>query len=309
MRRAASVSSPRISVVLATYEEPALLDTTLRALCEQEARRGFEVVIADDGSGDSVAEVVERWEPQLRIRHVWQPDEGFRKARALNCAALSSTGDYLVFLDADCVPRQGFLDSIRRAAMPGWFLTTKRVDLSEALTARVLDECLPVWRWSAVDWLLRAPREVGRPGYLVPGRDRRRPWRPDQPDFVPPHVAYCLFGLPRESFDQSERIRRALHALRRRGGSGSRHPVAAEWTSLWLAGATRHRASPLASHSNGQDTRCRALVSRDGTERSGRSARRPPRAVGRALGSGDCEPGRRVEFVERAGIAVAALGE
>lgn len=200
MRRAASVSSPRISVVLATYEEPALLDTTLRALCEQEARRGFEVVIADDGSGDSVAEVVERWEPQLRIRHVWQPDEGFRKARALNCAALSSTGDYLVFLDADCVPRQGFLDSIRRAAMPGWFLTTKRVDLSEALTARVLDECLPVWRWSAVEWLLRAPREVGRPGYLVPGRDRRRPWRPDQPDFVPPHVAYCLFGLPRESF-------------------------------------------------------------------------------------------------------------
>ena len=192
--------SPRISVVVATYEEPTFLDTTLRALAEQEPDPAVEVVVADDGSGDSVAAVVADWQRLLTLRHVWQPDEGFRKARALNRAALEATGDYLVFLDADCVPRRGFLDSIRTAARPDWFLTTKRLDLGEAFTARVLGERLPVWRWTAVEWLLRAPQEVGRPGFLVPGRDRRRPWRPEQPDFVPPFGAYCLFGLTRERF-------------------------------------------------------------------------------------------------------------
>jgi glycosyltransferase involved in cell wall biosynthesis len=199
-RSAAPVPSPRISVVLATYEEPALLDATLHALSEQGSPQAFEVVIADDGSGDSIEAVVERWSSRLSIQHVWQQDEGFRKAKALNRAALSATGDYLVFIDADCVPRRDFVKSVGRAARPGWFLTTKRVDLSEEFTARVLREQVPIWRWSAGEWLVRAPRELGRPGYLVPGRDRRRPWRPSLPDFVPPHAAYCLIGVGRESF-------------------------------------------------------------------------------------------------------------
>ena len=194
------MASLRISIVIATYEEPAFVDMTLRALSEQEPGQEFEVVIADDGSGDSVAAVVDDWKSRLPLRHVWQPDEGFRKARALNRGALAATGDYLIFLDADCVPLRGFLNGIRAAARPDWFLTTKRVDLSEAFTARVLGERIPVWRWSAVQWLSRAPREIGRPGYLVPGRDRRRPWRPDLPDFAPPYGAYCLFGLTRERF-------------------------------------------------------------------------------------------------------------
>jgi len=194
------MSSSRTSIVIATYEEAAFLDRTLQALSEQQQGHEFEVVIADDGSGDSVAAVVDDWQSQLPVRHVWQPDDGFRKARALNSAALAATGDYLIFLDADCVPRRRFLNSVRTAARPGWFLTTKRVDLSEAFTSRVLDDGLPVWRWSAMQWLVRAPREIGRPGYLIPGRDRRRPWRPQQPDFLPPYDAYCLFGLERERF-------------------------------------------------------------------------------------------------------------
>ncbi len=198
MRRAAAMTSLRLSIVIATYEEPAFLDTTLRALSDQGPQPDFEIVVADDGSGDAVAAVVDDWKSRLSLRHVWQPDDGFRKARALNGAALAATGDYLVFLDADCVPRSGFVGSIRTAARPDWFLTTKRIDLSEPFTARVLGDRLPVWRWSAGQWLVRAPREVGRPGYLVPGRDRRRPWRPRQPDFVPPYDAYCLFALPRE---------------------------------------------------------------------------------------------------------------
>lgn len=196
-----STRDASVTVVLATYERANALELVLSALAEQ-GEEPFEVVIADDGSGEEVATVVERWSERFDLRRVWQPNEGFRKARVLNLAALAARGDYLLFLDADCVPRRGFMEAIRRARRPGWFLSTKRVFLGERFTRRVLEANIPVWRWSAAEWLLRAPREVGRPGYLVPARDRRRPWRPRQPEFVPPASAYCLFDVSRENFER-----------------------------------------------------------------------------------------------------------
>jgi glycosyltransferase involved in cell wall biosynthesis len=190
-----------ISVVLATYERADALDVVLNAFAEQKGDP-FEIVVADDGSGSEVEAVVGRWRRRLDIKHAWQPKEGFRKARALDLAALAAHGDYLVFLDADCVPRCGFLEALRRAALPGWFLTTKRVMLSERFSQRVIEKGIPIWRWSAARWLLRAPRQVGRPGYLVPARDRRRPWRSKQPDFIPPVAAYTLIGVTRGDFER-----------------------------------------------------------------------------------------------------------
>jgi glycosyltransferase involved in cell wall biosynthesis len=96
--------SRAISVVVSTYEWPEALDVVLRALSEQPGER-FEIVVADDGSGQETAEVVERWRHELDLRHVWQSNEGFLKAKLLNRAALATRGDYLVFLDGDCVPR------------------------------------------------------------------------------------------------------------------------------------------------------------------------------------------------------------
>jgi glycosyltransferase involved in cell wall biosynthesis len=188
-----------ISVVLATYEHADSLELVLNAFAEQKGE-GFEVVIADDGSGKEVANVVDRWRGRLEINHVWQPNDGFRKARALDLAALAARGDYLAFLDADCVPLRGFLDAVRRAALPGWFLTTKRVMLKPEFSRRIVAQRTPIWRWSAAHWLLRAPRQVGRPGLLVAARDRRRPWRPEQPEFVPPVAAYTLIAVAREDF-------------------------------------------------------------------------------------------------------------
>jgi glycosyltransferase involved in cell wall biosynthesis len=190
-----------ISVILATYERADALDLVLTAFAEQQGEP-FEVVVADDGSSNEIRDVVDRWRGRLDGDHVWQPKEGFRKARALDLAALSARGDYFAFLDGDCVPRRGFIDALRRAAFSGWFLTTKRVMLREEFSRRVVEKKIPIWRWSAAKWLLRAPRQVGRPGLLVPARDRRRPWRADQPEFVPPVAAYTLIAVARDDFER-----------------------------------------------------------------------------------------------------------
>jgi glycosyltransferase involved in cell wall biosynthesis len=195
------MSGKRLSVVLATYERPECLEVVLQALLDQ-SDRAFDVVVADDGSGPDVREKVDVWRSHLDLTHAWHPKDGFRKALALNEATRAARGDYLVFLDADCVPRRGFVRAVRKGARAGWFLSTKRLMLSEPFSRRVLEHRLPVWRWSAAEWLVRAPREVGRPGYLVSARDRGRPWRSGSAEFVPPEHAYSLIGVFRSDLER-----------------------------------------------------------------------------------------------------------
>ncbi|HET7743900.1 MAG TPA: glycosyltransferase [Gaiellaceae bacterium] len=202
---------PAISVVVSTYEWPEALDAVLGALAEQ-TERPFEVIIADDGSGPATAAVVERWGtvPDLRIKHVWQPKNGWRKSRILNLGALEAEGDYLLFLDGDSLPRRRMLEATRKGALANWFLASKRVHLSPGFTKRVLAGEIRPSRWPAPLWLLRAPREllttdreVARVGLVLPVRDRRRPWRPQSQDFQAILGAYGFyFGVWRESFER-----------------------------------------------------------------------------------------------------------
>ena len=206
-----SSAPPELSLVVSTYESPQALDVVLQAVSELPGS-DFEVVVADDGSGPETESVVRHWSATLgsRLQHSWQPDKGYRKTRVLNLGVLASTGTYLLFIDGDCLPRSGLRAALHRAALPGWFLASKRLHLSPRLSDRVLIDRVPVWRWSSTRLLagaprelVRAPRETGRPGVLLPVRDRRRPWRPDQPDFSPPFDAYGFFlGVSRDDFDR-----------------------------------------------------------------------------------------------------------
>ncbi|HXF98344.1 MAG TPA: glycosyltransferase [Gaiellaceae bacterium] len=190
-----------VSVVVSTYEWPEALDAVLRGLAEQ-TDPDFEVVVADDGSGPATAGVVERWRRVFgpRLAHAWQEDGGSRLARVRNLGALAARGDLLVFLDGDCIPRRRFVAAVRRAALPGWFLAGKRVQLGPQLSRAVLETGLPVGRWSVVSFALRR-RQIDRWIDLTP-RDRRRPWRPRLPDFAPHSNAYgFLTAVRRPDFE------------------------------------------------------------------------------------------------------------
>lgn len=192
-----------VSVVVTTYEWPEALDVVLRGLAEQ-SDPAFDVVVADDGSGPTTADVVSRWQPTFedRLAHAWQPDDGFRLARARNLGAASARGACLVFVDGDCVPRRHFVRAIRRAARPGWFLAGKRVQMSEDLSRAVLDGREWIARWPLPALLARVGRELS-PWVNLTGRDRRRPWREKLPDFAPHGNAYgFLTAVWRADFER-----------------------------------------------------------------------------------------------------------
>ncbi len=96
----------RISLIVSTYNRPDALDAALRALSRQ-SDKNFEIVVADDGSGPQTSDVIQAWTRKVGVplRHVWQEDSGFRLAEIRNRAILASAGDYVVFLDGDCLAR------------------------------------------------------------------------------------------------------------------------------------------------------------------------------------------------------------
>src|SRR5215470_10988167 len=129
--RSSADVSDLISVIVTTYNREDALEAVLSALSRQ-SDRGFEVVIADDGSGPTTATLVERWRTRLGVplSHVWQVDRGFRAAEIRNRAILACNGNYCVFLDGDCLARPDFIATHRALAETGWFITGNRVLLS-----------------------------------------------------------------------------------------------------------------------------------------------------------------------------------
>jgi glycosyltransferase involved in cell wall biosynthesis len=93
--------APQASVVIPTYNRCVELSKTLETLTEQDIDpRGFEVIVADDGSSDGSAEVARSFAGPLRLKYYFHEDEGFRAAATRNAGARLATAPILIFLDS-----------------------------------------------------------------------------------------------------------------------------------------------------------------------------------------------------------------
>jgi glycosyltransferase involved in cell wall biosynthesis len=169
-----------ISLIVSTYNREDALAAVLRSLSRQ-TDRGFELLVADDGSGTATARVVTEWSGRMPVplRHIWHPDRGFRLAEIRNRAIRASAGRYCIFLDGDCIARPDFVAAHRRLAEPGWFVTGNRILLSHELTERILRDGLEPEQWGLANWVTqRARRGVNRlePLLGLPLGNLRRFW-------------------------------------------------------------------------------------------------------------------------------------
>ena len=95
------------SVVIPTYRRPDVLFRVLDALGRQESPPPFEVLVVDDGSGDSTAERLRAYAPPYPFRPFFQENSG--PARARNRGVSEARGSHVLFLGDDTVPEPALL--------------------------------------------------------------------------------------------------------------------------------------------------------------------------------------------------------
>jgi len=146
----------QLSVIFTTYNSPLWLEKVLWGYQYQEFKN-FEVIIADDGSTAETGDAIKKMQQQVDypIRHTWHEDKGFRKCEILNKAIVASASDYLVFSDADCIPRKDFLQAHHDHKEKNHFLSGGAIRLPMNLSERINKE--NIFNEDAFDknWLIR----------------------------------------------------------------------------------------------------------------------------------------------------------
>lgn len=190
----------RPTVVVATYNAPRELELVLTGL-QRQSVAPLEILVADDGSTGTTRQTVDRWRlrTSVPLRHYWQEDAGFRKARIANEAVRHARGDYLVFLDGDTIPHRKWLADHLFHARPHRVLCGRRARLGPELTGALTAEAVaagglerlfgPVWRSA----LRRDTRRLARA--------RRLPsWFSCLLRIRARSLMGCNFSLPRAAF-------------------------------------------------------------------------------------------------------------
>jgi hypothetical protein len=131
----------KTAILISTYNWPEALDLVLKSL-NQQSRFPDEVLIADDGSGDETRTLITRFADHFKIpvKHIWQEDQGFRKSVVLNKAIASSTADYIIQIDGDCIMHKHFIGDHLAGLKKKTFLFGSRVNIKPGAVSEVLNE-------------------------------------------------------------------------------------------------------------------------------------------------------------------------
>ncbi len=154
----------RITVLLSTYQQPEWLRKTLWGYARQ-TYPDFELLIADDGSGPATRAVIDEAReayPHLVLRHAWHEDRGYRRYRLFNRAILEADGEYVIFSDADCIPRRDFVATHARHAAPGVFLSGGALKLCPDVSRAITEDDVDSGRAFSSVWLLQQGFDPGR---------------------------------------------------------------------------------------------------------------------------------------------------
>ena len=157
-RRDAEASGPVVSIVIAASEGGELLGGCLRSLHETIVpAAAIQIVLADDGSVDGVADLAREWSGRLRLTHV-RADPGRGRVAARNDAADAAGGELLVFLGGDALALPGWLAPLTRTlrdepdvGVAGGCLLDASGSLHEAGGVLFADGSVASFGWGAAD--------------------------------------------------------------------------------------------------------------------------------------------------------------
>lgn len=126
---------PQATVIAAFYNKIDYLRLVLAGF-ERQSEKDFEFIVADDGSKQEIVKELEILSKEIpfQLIHIWQEDKGFRKNKILNKAIATANSNYIIFIDADCIPHSRFVEEHISYSEKGICLTGRRVNLSQKYT-------------------------------------------------------------------------------------------------------------------------------------------------------------------------------
>ena len=161
-----SAPAPKFSIVIPVYNGAETLARAVDSVLAQ-THPAHEILIVDDGSTDSTAQIAGRYDAP--VRYVHQPNQGVSAAR--NLGAREAVGDWLAFLDADdhYYPNRLQVHAQMLAEVPDLDLMTADFDyldlqgqvLGRSLTANPLGRSL-LARATGSSLVVDAPTELAQ---------------------------------------------------------------------------------------------------------------------------------------------------
>jgi GT2 family glycosyltransferase len=105
---------PCCSIIIPVYNKASLTDACLQTLLgAPPGEFSFEIIVVDDGSQDVTQQLLAGYGDRIRVvTHA--ANAGF--STACNSGAAAAAGDFLVFLNNDTLPQDGWLDALARYA-------------------------------------------------------------------------------------------------------------------------------------------------------------------------------------------------
>jgi GT2 family glycosyltransferase len=130
-----------ISVIISSYNQNKSLTEILSRLANSSSQIN-EVIVADDGSTPLLKDipdfVINKQIQKFTFLH--HEDTGFRKCKILNEAIKTSSSNYIVFLDGDCLPHKHFVRDHLALAEKGNFVQGRRCFIRQDKVACLLEE-------------------------------------------------------------------------------------------------------------------------------------------------------------------------
>ena len=162
------MSDPTLTLIVSTYNAPHALAKVFNALRRQRTR-ALETIVADDGSGEETVKLITETAGTFpgELRHCWQSNKGFRKAVILNKAISMARGDYLVFLDGDCVPEPEFVADHAALAERGFWVQGRRAFVDESCVPEFVPTRGRVWKLALTGRLTGFPKALRLPFPII----------------------------------------------------------------------------------------------------------------------------------------------
>ena len=138
----------KVSLIITTYNREDALNVVLKSVAKQSLVPD-EILIADDGSTQATAQVIQTHQKILPIPliHCHHPDLGFRVSHIRNKAIRNASGDYIILTDGDMILHPDFVKDHVESAKSGFFIQGSRVLLDEITTQKTIANHRVQFNW------------------------------------------------------------------------------------------------------------------------------------------------------------------